>query len=139
MKVIRVILIICLIVLSVFYYNYSVKERLVDIDFKEFNKEVSFASLENEEWVYDPEKVALKFAGEIENGVRRNVDVVKEDSEATITIIEDNYQDDSVYGAKYIIKLIQDVDESWVISNVKWGQKCWPDRGHTNYSCENCH
>lgn len=134
----RIFLLIIIVIGTGVFYNQSVKDKLTDIDYEVFNKLIYTSKLENKEWIYNPGTVALMFAGGIEQGVRRDVDIEEGESGVIVTIIEDNYQDDSVSGAKYVIQLVQDADSAWYIKDAKWGQKCWTGRGHINYSCESC-
>lgn len=137
-KKIVFISLLALIVLIVFYFFYYVKYHLKEIEYESFNKQILSASIVNEAWVLDPEKVAFRFVGEAESGVDRQHKMVVRESEAKAIIIEDNYPDDSVRGAKFIIELEKDVDNTWYITSALWGQRCWAGRGHQNYSCKSC-
>jgi len=136
-KIVIVLIALALIVPA--YYINSTIDELGPLSFQRINNEVKDASVNNELWILDPKEVAIRLAGETGKGVDRTISVEEEDGRAIVTIIDEGYRDDSVNGAKYIINVIQDVDEVWYISSAEWGVKCQSGRGHQNYSTELCH
>tara|TARA_B110001452_G_scaffold90526_1_gene74479 strand:+ start:4791 stop:5267 length:477 start_codon:yes stop_codon:yes gene_type:complete len=52
-----------------------------------------------------------------------------------ITLIHDNFLDDSVRGEKYKMEL-KEIDNKWIVVSIKRNWKCY--RGHTNWGIEFC-
>lgn len=56
----------------------------------------------------------------------------------TVTIIRDGYLDDSVRGERWDIKLQKQSTGKWRTSSVTVASRCWPGRGHEDYSKALC-
>lgn len=52
--------------------------------------------------------------------------------------ISNGYLDDSIQGERYDIELEQDASQNWRIISAAKSWRCWPERGHENYSIEPC-
>ena len=110
------------------------------MDYKAFNeslrKEMNVASVMSN----DPVIVALKFIGPHQGReqtiVRRNESAEAADS-TEINITTEGLLDDSVRGVKYKI-ILKKTNNLWSVQSAGKSVKCWPGRGHTNYSSKPC-
>ncbi len=60
-----------------------------------------------------------------------------DNSHTIITLIHDNFLDDSVRGEKYRMEL-KKINSQWIVISIKKNWKCWDGRGHTDWGIERC-
>ena len=110
------------------------------MDYQAFNKSLLDQNLTNDKWKMDPVIVSLKFTGRFE-GQKQTIERINESAESLdktlIFITNEGLLDDSVMGIKYKIVLKKE-GNVWLIQNAGKAVKCWPGRGHSNYSAEPC-
>jgi hypothetical protein len=58
-------------------------------------------------------------------------------TKAAVTVTEDGYLDDSVRGRRYELSFERDAG-TWVLTAVVTSIRCWPGRGHQDFSPERC-
>ena len=54
-----------------------------------------------------------------------------------LTITEEGRMDDSVSGLMSVLK-VEKKDSGFVVLEIKAAYKCWPNRGHQDWSAEFC-
>lgn len=60
-----------------------------------------------------------------------------ENGNTEITLIHDNFMDDSQRGVKYVM-VLKEVDDKWTVVSVKKNWRCWEGRGNTDWGIELC-
>lgn len=114
----------------------------ISIDVSDFNKKIAKASAANEIWVRFPTQVLAKWLPQFEEFGSRNIEMRSEFADATdflkVTVIDDNYADDSVRGEKYMVELAKDGQGVWKIVSAGKSWVCQQNRGHQDYSIEPC-
>ena len=60
-----------------------------------------------------------------------------ENGNTEVTLIHDNFMDDSQRGVKYVM-VLKEVDDKWTVVSVKKNWKCWEGRGNTDWGIELC-
>lgn len=114
--------------------------EFLEMDFLAFNESVLSENLTNYKWKMDPVIVSLKFIGLFE-GKKQIIERINESAESLdktlILITNEGLLDDSVMGIKYKI-VLKKAGDVWLIQNAGKAVKCWPGRGHSNYSPEPC-
>ncbi len=61
-----------------------------------------------------------------------------ENGNSLVTLIHDNFLDDSQGGQKYIMEL-KNTNDKWKIISIKTNWRCYNGRGHTDWGIEVCH
>jgi hypothetical protein len=56
---------------------------------------------------------------------------------AEMTATLDGLLDDSIRAERYVLEL-ERRDDAWRLASARWAQRCWPDRGHQDFSPELC-
>lgn len=105
------------------------------IDYEDFNK--SAISARGEEWTLVPVTVSLKLSGPFEGlsqRIERKNDNAESAETATVTITNKGLLDGSVMGEKFFLKLKRTEHGAWLITSAGKKVKCWPGRGHQDYS-----
>jgi hypothetical protein len=119
-------------------------EQLAPVPATQYNQQVATAAGRNETRVQDPVQMALHFAE-----IARNTPEKWEFNEAHIplrheaaglsTAVETTgLHDDSIEGEKLALLLHRGLSGIWNVISANKGHRCWPGRGHTNYSAEPC-
>ncbi len=112
-----------------------------EMDTKRFRRLVSEAEVGNEPWVKDALQVAMRFIGPFEGRqqfVMREVANAECADKTTVLVIEDGYLDDSIRGSRYQVILEKDMRGVWYVVSARKAWRCWPDRGHGEFSTEPC-
>jgi len=117
----------------------ATKTEYIIIDPAAFNKSV--ISAWGESWTSDPVTVSLKFTGPFE-GLTQSIERMNDSAESpettTVTITSEGLLDDSVMGEKFLLKLKRTGHGAWLIESAGKKVKCWPGRGHQDYSNKPC-
>ncbi len=117
----------------------SAQASYITLDPGAFNKSVTEAGAEK--WTSDPVAVSLRFTGPFEGLTqtieRKNVSAESPDKTA-VTITNEGLLDDSVMGEKFFLKLKRAEQGAWLIESAAKTVKCWPGRGHQDYSNKPC-
>ena len=86
--------------------------------------------------------LSLKIVGAFEEASKQIIyqhnDSPESADKTTITIIRDGYLDDSVRGERWDIKLQKQSYGKWQTISVTVASRCWPGRGHEDYSKALC-
>lgn len=112
------------------------------IDLTQFKQIFAKSLKNNEQWLKDPLQVTLKFLGPFEGGfqtISRKNDNSENPTKAEIIVIEDGVLDDSLRGARFRFVLHKNTKGIWQIKSGEHSFRCWPKRGHQNFSTELCH
>jgi hypothetical protein len=56
---------------------------------------------------------------------------------AEMTATLDGLLDDSIRAERYVLEL-ERREDVWRLRSARWAQRCWPDRGHQDFSPELC-
>ena len=108
------------------------------VDTKEYNDRIALATSTGEHWANDPILITRELFRS--DGYERKIIIDFESSaahKATITLTQEDLNDDSVDGEKRIIEF-EKVNSTWSIKEIRVGVKCWESRGHADYSGEPC-
>lgn len=67
-------------------------------------------------------------------------EVMTQEKEKTfeVSIKEEGLMDDSLYGILTLIELKKNTEKKWEAISIKEAYKCWPNRGHQEWSPEFC-
>jgi len=57
---------------------------------------------------------------------------------ATVVATLDRLLDDSVRAQRYVLRLERQADGTWRLRSARWAQRCWPGRGHQDFSPQPC-
>ena len=114
------------------------KEKFEKLNSEEINKKLERKSenlsAQDVMKLYYPHKVEANDEGneKIEISERK-----LENGNSLVTLIHDNFLDDSVRGEKYIMEL-KNTNDKWKIISIRRNWKCWTGRGHTDWGTELC-
>jgi hypothetical protein len=91
-------------------------------------------------WAADRTSTAVFFAtGPLaapDEGPQR-IDVVPQ-ADGSIEVTSWGLPDDSVEAARFRVRLAEQADGTWRVTQATWSQKCWPGRGHQDFSTVPC-
>jgi hypothetical protein len=59
------------------------------------------------------------------------------DTQAEVVLTVEGLADDSVQGIRYQLEM-SSTSEGWILVSVRQQQHCWPGRGHTHWSDQQC-
>ncbi len=113
----------------------------VNLKITEFHQLVSRSAEDGEVWVRDALQVALRFVGPFEGKLQhisRKNDSAESASRVEVIVIEEGYLDDSVRGARYKLVLEKDAHNIWDLLSAVKSWRCWPGRGHEDFSKKPC-
>jgi hypothetical protein len=112
------------------------------LDTTEYNKMIENAVKAGESWVRSPMGVAMRIVGPFEEMKTRDIKFEAASSEAnnavTLTVVNEGLLDDSVRGEKFVYELRKSTSGVWKVTAANKAWRCWPDRGHDNYSTVPC-
>jgi hypothetical protein len=112
-----------------------------NLEIAKFRQLVLSSVANGELWVKDALQVALRFVGTFEGKLqqitRRN-NSAELASKVEIVIVEEGYLDDSVRGAWYQLKLEKEPRNVWQLVTAKKAWRCYPGRGHDDFSKRPC-
>jgi hypothetical protein len=112
-----------------------------DLDISKFQQLLSKSAEKNEIWTNDPLQISLRFLrlfeGKIQQITRRH-NSAESARRAEVTVIEEGYLDDAIRGARYEFILEKDVKHRWQLISAKKAWRCWPNRGHDDFSKQPC-
>ncbi len=118
------------------------KSGFTNVDTSDRNLLIITAANKGESWVKSPMQVALRITGEFDEMATREMKFEAATPESTnaitLTVINDGLLDDSVRGEKWIYELVKETNGVWKVSSIKRAWKCWPGRGHEDFSSESC-
>jgi hypothetical protein len=120
------------------------QDRLVSASVGPFNESLTAAQGKKEPWSEDPVSIALRFADvdfrlpESLEFSQSRVTIQPEGVSLKVTVETTGLRDDSIEGQKVTVVLRRSGGGAWSVISASRGQRCWPGRGHTNYSAEPC-
>ena len=112
-----------------------------NVDISKFQQLLSKSAEENEIWTNDPLQIILRFLPSFEGKIQyitRKHDSAESARRAEVIVIEEGYLDDSVRGGRYEFILEKDVNDRWKLLSAKKASRCWPNRGHEDFSKQPC-
>lgn len=110
------------------------------LPFAAFNQRLIDATASKAEWANDPVLLIHTFFG-ASSGRTLVLTINKIGGPENIhkaILIVDGSDDDSIRGYRYDIKLGKNTQEIWQILEAGKSWRCWKERGHTDFSAENC-
>ena len=119
-------------------------DQLSTMDVTRYNQQIATASSRGEDWVKDPVQVVLhcliQRTATPENWEfgEQHISLRREEARVRVTIETIGLHDDSRSANKDIALLSKAASETWRLDSLSSGWRCWPGRGHTNYSCVPC-
>ena len=117
------------------------EKAFLEIDTGDYNIMIIQAKSKGETWVKSPMQTALKIVSEFTEMKSRTMKFEAPTGDGftsfKLTVINDGFLDDSVAGDKYEFSF-QWEDESWRMNSARRMWKCWPGRGHQDYSAVPC-
>ena len=122
----------------------SQPDQLSARDVTPLNIQIGVARSIGETWVNDPMQVVLHCvvpdtaAPESWEFGERHISLKYEKQQLRVTIETTGFWDDSVAADKQVVVLSQDAGGDWSLNSLSFGERCWPGRGHTNYSTGPC-
>ncbi len=114
-------------------------DSFISVDIKEYNDRIEEWKTRKERWTDDPILITRELF-RIDDPERKTIIdfETKTVDNVTVTLTQEGLSDDSVDGEKRIIEF-KKVNDSWTITQIRLGFKCWKSRGgHTNYSGDIC-
>jgi hypothetical protein len=94
------------------------------------------------QWTRSPLLLAINFLGlDGENAATTSIDLEASPEggdEASMTVTLDGLLDDSVRGVRTALTLDRQADGSWRLRSARQEQRCWPNRGHREFSSALC-
>ncbi len=106
-----------------------------------FNRLTVAAGQKGESWTRSPLLVTLKFLGETCSCSSRRIDLKSTPerfADATVTMTDQGYLDDSVRGYQYHVVLAKLPGGPWQLRRATRAWNCWRGRGHEGFSTELC-
>lgn len=89
--------------------------------------------------------VALPLVGDVNTSIEIDYERGEQPKAATVTAIQDGFLDDSVRGQKTVLTFVREPcpacgssSAPWSLRSVEVTQRCWPGRGHQDYSKALC-
>jgi len=87
-------------------------------------------------------KELLFFTECVEEGIQGDygsciIDITQEENQWIVTITHSGLFDDSI-SATRIRAIVTHQDDQWIVGESSETQKCWPNRGHQDFSTEFC-
>ena len=115
----------------------EIKEEFIRIDATNLNYQLAQTtnpmSAKEVMRLYYPQEVASQEGNEKITIQEKTL----ESGNTLLTLIHDNFMDDSLKGEKHVMEL-QKENNKWRIVSIKKNWKCWEGRGHTDWGIENC-
>jgi hypothetical protein len=113
------------------------------LPFDDFNKRLSDESADKASWGNDPISILQTFIGTStrSNNIIYSLNKIQNEGRSTyvsIVIFDGIPDDDSIRGYRYDIELDLLSNDSWQIKSAMQSWRCWKNRGHTDFSSENC-
>ena len=59
-------------------------------------------------------------------------------ADGSIEVTNWGLPDDSVEAGRFRVRLAEQPDGTWLVTQARWSQKCWPGRGHQDFSTVPC-
>lgn len=115
----------------------EIKEEFIMIDHAELNYTLAQTTTS----MSGKEVMKLYYPHEVESQEGNEIITIQEkaleNGNIIVTLIHDNFLDDSLKGEKHVMEL-QLKNNKWSIVTLKKNWKCWEGRGHTNWGVEPC-
>ena len=115
----------------------EIKEEYIMIDHAELNYTLAQTTTS----MSGKEVMKLYYPYEVESQEGNEIITIQEkaleNGNIIVTLIHDNFLDDSLKGEKHVMEL-QLNNNKWSIVTLKKNWKCWEGRGHTNWGVEPC-
>jgi LysM repeat protein len=119
-------------------------DQLSAMDVTGYNQQIVTAASRGESWVKDPIRAVLHCVipdtatPESWEFGERHVSMRYENSRLRVTIETTGLHDDSIAADKDVVLLSKEAGGHWRLDSLSSGWRCWPGRGHANYSREPC-
>jgi hypothetical protein len=97
----------------------------------------AYAERVEEGWEADPKMLASAFLEPWLRGRNHTVAVATEVDGAVVTVTVEGLEDDSIRDERMEVAVVEDGDV-WVVGSAGWSQRCWPNRGHQDFSVGPC-
>jgi hypothetical protein len=111
------------------------------LDVEAFNLKITRAHQKGESWCQSPLLVTLKLVGDRHESKKRTIEIDSSPEafrDAHIVVTEEGLMDDSVAGVRFEVMLRQGKGDVWIVESAEKTWKCWPGRGHQDYSDKPC-
>jgi hypothetical protein len=99
-----------------------------------------FVAVAQPEWAADKVTTAVYFAAgplAAPEDAPQRVDILPQ-ANGSIEVTSWGLPDDSVEAARFRVRLAEQPDGTWRVTQARWSQKCWPGRGHQDFSTVPC-
>ncbi|MEI8289278.1 MAG: LysM domain-containing protein [Verrucomicrobiota bacterium] len=119
-------------------------DELHENDVAQANAAIATARTNGADWVKEPLNIALHFSNQGLKNVEKwecngvNISIKLGNPRLMVTIRTEVEQDDSISSMKTLVELEKDAADHWKLVRLADGFACWPERGHTNYTCVPC-
>jgi len=117
-------------------------EMFQPVDLKEHNQRIEKASAAGEDWVKQPMQIFARTTSEFSDMRSRTIEMIAPTADGsdslTVTVTNDGYLDDSVRGEKFRYELKADDQGVWKFISAGKSWRCWPGRGHQDFSTTPC-
>ena len=75
----------------------------------------------------------------VRDGSRISVDYISQGPDSwAVAVTQSNLEDDSVRTQRHRIDLAEAADGTWTVVGAGLAWRCWPDRGHQDFSAQPC-
>jgi hypothetical protein len=112
-----------------------------ELDVTAFNRRIERAAEADSPWVRSPAFVAIQYTGDSCECAKSSLEVQNEPErfdEAEVIVVHDGLMDDSIRGYRYRLAMKRDERGVWSLTSIRRAWRCWPGRGHEDYSTERC-
>jgi hypothetical protein len=98
----------------------------------------AFVATARPAWAADEVTTAVFFAtGPVGDDGPQRVEIVPQ-ADGAIEVTSWGLPDDSVEAGRSRVRLAEEPDGTWRVTEARWSQKCWPGRGHQDFSTVPC-
>ena len=105
------------------------------VDATAFNR---YADEAGGDWTRSAIATAEEFARlEERDAAAKRIEVRGSGETRLVAVTLDGLEDDSVRAVRYTLRLARD-GEVWHVRSARWSQRCWPGRGHEDFSPALC-
>ena len=97
-----------------------------------------FVATSKPAWAADEVTTVVFFAtGPVDQDQSQRVEITPQ-ADGSIEVTNWGLPDDSVEAGRFRVGLAEQPDGTWRVTQARWSQKCWPGRGHQDFSTVPC-
>ena len=110
------------------------------LEVKEFNENMLKDKQAGRPWGVDPVLVINGFTslGIGQDSAMSMLQGSEGAGKRQVVVINDGFSGDSVRGERFDLVLQKDSEAFWIVLKARYSWRCWPDRGHDDFSTVPC-